>query len=484
MSEQSDGDVNVIGSGPNGLAAAVTLARAGLRVRVFEKADAPGGGTRSSELTLPGFLHDVCSAVHPMALASGFFRRFRLTERIGFVVPDISYGHPLDGGRTGLAYRSLAETADSLGRDGRAYRELFGPLVEHADALAQVTGSRLLQVPRHPLIAAAFGLRVAEQGSPLAEARFREEVAPAMLAGVAAHSVQAIPSFTAAAVSLTLGAFAHARGWPVPLGGSQAIAGALTEDLVVHGGEITTGVEVRDLRELPRARATLFDVTPRALARIARHQLPHSYLRALEAFRYGNGVAKADFALSGPVPWADPALSKTATVHLGGTRAEIASAERTVASGRHSARPFVLVTQPSLFDPSRAPAGRHTLWAYTHVPNGSDVDQTETIVRQIERFAPGFRDTILASSSVTAEALGEYNPNYIGGDISGGLLSVSQVIGRPVLSRDPWRTPAPGLYLCSASSVPGPSVHGLAGWYAARSALRHEFGLPVPSLAP
>jgi phytoene dehydrogenase-like protein len=479
-----DGEVNIVGAGPNGLAAAVTFARAGLRVRLFEREETVGGGARSAELTLPGFHHDVCSAVHPMALASGFFRRFRLTDRVRFVVPEVSYGHPLGGDRAGLAYRSLAETVEALGRDGRAYLQLMRPLVDRADDLAQLTGSALLRIPHHPVLEAEFGLRVAEQGSGLWNARFQDEVAPAMITGVAGHAVRTLPSLAAAGVALTLGAFAHARGWPVPVGGSEAIAQALADDFREHGGEIVTGVEVSDLDELPSARANLLDVSPRALAAIAGRRLPDRYLSALSAFRYGNGVAKVDFALSAPVPWSNTELHRTATVHLGGTREEIARAEREVALGRHSAKPYVLVAQPSLFDSSRAPEGKHTLWAYTHVPHGSDLDQTDAIVRQIERFAPGFRDTILASSSMSARQLSEHNPNYVGGDISGGLLSLSQLVARPVLSADPWRTPGRGIYLCSASTPPGPSVHGLAGWYAARSALKHEFGLGTPSLAP
>lgn len=479
-----DGEVNVVGAGPNGLAAAVTLARAGLRVRLYERAGSVGGNARTAELTLPGYRHDVGSAVHPMAFASGFFRRFRLADRVRFAVPEISYGHPLGPDRAGLAYRSLSETASALGRDAAAYLRLMRPLVEQADALAQLTGSPLLRVPRHPFLGTSLGARVAWQGGPLWNAGFADEIAPAMLAGVAAHAARALPSLPGAGVGLTLSAYAHARGWPVPLGGSQAIADALAEDLLAHGGEILLDTEVRALGELPPARATLLDLSPRALAALAGSSLPEGYRRALLRFRYGAGVAKADFALSEPVPWAHPELARTATVHLGGTRREIARAEREVARGRHSERPYVLVTQPSLFDPTRAPAGRHTLWAYVHVPAGSGLDQTETIIRQVERSAPGFRDTILASAGTTARDSAVLNPNNIGGDISGGLLSVPQLIGRPVLAAEPWRTPVPGLYLCSASTPPGPSVHCLAGWYAARSALRHEFGLGTPSLAP
>jgi len=478
-------DAIVVGSGPNGLAAAVTLARAGLAVRVYEKAPTIGGGARTAELTLPGFHHDVCSAVHPMALASGFFRRFGLERRIELALPDLSYGHPLDGGDAGLAWHDLDRTVDGLGRDGAAYRRLMGPLMEHADQVARFTGSPLLQIPPNPITTLRFGLRALEQGGPAWDARFVETTAPAMLAGLAAHAIRPMPSLETAAAALSLGAYAHARGWPVPIGGSQAIVDAMADDFRAHGGSIVTDTEVGSIDELPPAKAVLFDVTPRALARIAEDRLPSSYARRLRNFRYGSGVAKVDFALSGPVPWANAALAQAGTVHVGGTRAAISRAEASIAAGRHSDDPYVLVAQPSVLDPGRAPAGQHVLWAYTHVPSGSDIDQTEAVTRQIERFAPGFRDLVLASASRTAVEMEAENPNYIGGDIAGGAAGFVQLLVRPVLSLDPWRTPAAGIYLSSSSTPPGPGVHGLAGYYAARSALRHEFGITAaPSLAP
>ncbi|ANJ27109.1 phytoene desaturase family protein [Agromyces aureus] len=473
----TDADAVVVGAGPNGLAAAVTLARAGLRVQVFERGDTIGGGARTAELTVPGFRHDVCSAVHPMALASRFFREFQLARRVELRHPAVAYGHPLDGGAAGLAYRDLDRTVDGLGRDGRAYRRLFEPLVAHADAVAEFTGSNLLGVPRDPVTAARFGLRALEQGSPLWNARFAEQVAPAMLAGVAAHAILPLPGLAPAGVALSLGTYAHARGWPIPVGGSQSIVDALADDLLAHGGTITTNAEITDLRELPRARAVLFDVTPKALVAIVGERMPRRYARALQAFRYGNAVAKVDFALSGPVPWANPELRAAGTVHVGGTRAEIARAERDVARGRHAEAPYVLVSQPSIVDDTRAPAGRHVLWAYTHVPRGSDLDQREAITRQIERFAPGFRDLVLGASSRTALDVERYDPNYVLGDIASGAPTIGQLLRRPVLSTDPWRTPVGGVYLASASTPPGPGVTGLNGWYAARSALRHEFGV-------
>ncbi|HEV7951294.1 MAG TPA: NAD(P)/FAD-dependent oxidoreductase [Glaciihabitans sp.] len=478
-------DVTVVGAGPNGLAAAVTMARAGLKVRVFERNSAIGGGARTAELTLPGFHHDICSAVHPMALASGFFQRFRLQDRIELVLPEISYGHPLDGGRAGIAYRDLARTAEGLGVDGPAWASLFGPLVDRAQKLAEFTGSNLLAIPRHPLTMMLFGLRMLEQGSPAWNTRFTGEAAPAMFSGVAAHSIRPMPSPSTAAAALTLGTYAHARGWPVPVGGSGAIINAMADDLRAHGGEIVVDAEIASVDELPPSRATLLDVTPRALLAMTGDRLPARYASVLENFSYGNAVAKVDFALSGPVPWTNPKLHGAGTLHVGGTRDEIAAAEADVARGRHSDNPYVLVAQPSSFDSTRAPAGSHVLWAYTHVPKNSDIDQTEAIIRQLERFAPGFRDLILATASRTAKDMENYNPNYIGGDIAAGAPGVVQLVRRPVLSTEPWRTPLAGIYLCSSSTPPGPGVTGLPGVHAARSALRHEFGITaLPSLAP
>ncbi|MCU1444231.1 MAG: Dehydrogenase [Cryobacterium sp.] len=483
--QHTEVDAIIVGSGPNGLAAAVTLARAGLSVRVYEKADYIGGGASTRELTLPGFVHDVCSAVHPMALASEFFQRFRLAERIQLVVPEVSYGHPLPGGAAGIAYRDLERTAEELGRDGRAWRNLFGPLVRNVEALGEIIGNQLLRLPEHPVVMARFGMRVLEQGSPLWDLRFTGAAAPAMLSGAFSHSIQSMPSLATAGAGLTLATYAHAAGWPIPVGGSGSIVAALADDLLAHGGDIVTGTTVRDLRELPPARSVILDVTPRSLLHLAGDSLPAGYARALGRFRYGNAAAKVDFALSAPVPWTNQALSRAGTLHLGGTRAEIARAENTVARGRHAEEPYVLVSQPSAFDASRAPDGMQVLWAYTHVPRGSSRDQTETVTRQIERFAPGFRDTVLATSSRTAKELGDHNPNYVGGDIAAGEVTLRQLVGRPVLSTDPWRTPLPGVYMCSSSTPPGPGVHGLGGWRAALSALRNEYGFGVPpSLAP
>jgi phytoene dehydrogenase-like protein len=478
----AEADVTVVGAGPNGLAAAVTMARAGLSVVVLERAGTFGGGSRTAELTLPGFHHDVCSAVHPMAIASPFFRQFGLADRIELVVPEISYAHPLDDGSAGIAYRDLERTADGLGPDGKAWRNLFAPLVDRIDGVVDFTTNQLLRMPRAPLAAAAFALRALEQGTPLWNRRFVQDTAPALLTGVMAHSMARMPQLASAGAGLVLAAHAHARGWPIPLGGSQAIVDALARDLREHGGIIRTGV---DVDELPESKAVLLDVTPRALVAMAGERLPASYRRALEQYRYGNGAAKVDFALSGPVPWSHAALAEAPTVHLGGSRAQIAEAEARTSRGEHAANPYVLVSQPSIVDPGRAPEGKQVLWAYSHVPSGSTRDPIEDVTRQIERFAPGFRDVVLAAASMSASELESYNPNYVGGDIGAGAISIRQLLRRPVLSTNPWRTPLPGVYLASAATPPGPAVHGLSGWHAARHALAEVFGLrAAPSLAP
>jgi phytoene dehydrogenase-like protein len=476
-------DVAVVGSGPNGLAAAVTMARAGLKVRLYEAAPAPGGGLRTTELMEPGHFHDVCSAVHPMALASPFFRQFELSRRIRLVVPELSYGSPLDGGRAALAYRSLDRTAAGLGRDGGAYRRLMAPLQQRVEGITELTLNQLLRIPRDPVAAAVFGLATLQQGSRLWNARFREELAPALLTGVAAHAVAPLPGLAPAAAGLLLGTLAHSGGWPIPVGGSTAIAGAMIEDLEAHGGAVETGARIGSLAELPPVRATLLDVAPPGLLRLAGGRFPARYRRALESFRFGNAACKIDFILSGPVPWAAPGLADAGTVHVGGTRAEMAEAENLVAAGRHPERPYVLVSQPSRFDAGRAPAGRQILWSYCHVPAGSTLDMSEAVIAQLERFAPGFRDVVVKFKVTTAAGLAEYNENYVGGDFGAGLMDLRGLLQRPVLSPVPWRTPLPGVYLCSSSTPPGPGVTGMSGFHAARYALKDIFGLPVPRLA-
>lgn len=469
----------IVGSGPNGLAAAVTLARAGFEVTVRERSATIGGGTATHELTLPGYRHDVCSAVHPMAAASEFFRSFELASRVELLTPEISYAQPLAPGRSALAYRSLGRTVEGLGADGAAWQRLFAPLVERAAELSAIAGSPVLP-PRHLATLIQLGLRILHQGTPAWNLGFRGEEAPALLTGVMAHAIQRLPGLGATAPGLVLATLAHTVGWPIVRGGSGAIADALADDLAAHGGLIETDAEVRDLAELD-ADLVMLDVTPRALLKLAGSKLPGGYARMLRRFRYGDGVAKVDLALDGPVPWADPALAEVVTLHLGGTRAEVAQGEAEVAAGRHPERPYVLVTQPSVLDATRAPDGHQVLWAYTHVPRGSTLDRSEAVITELERLAPGVRDRILAVSSRSAAEVERHDVNDIGGDIAAGAVSFRQLVARPRLSPTPWRTPLPGVWLCSASTAPGPGVHGQSGWLAARAALR-ELGIPEPAL--
>ncbi|WP_426737860.1 phytoene desaturase family protein [Plantibacter sp. 2H11-2] len=477
-------DAVVVGSGPNGLAAAVTLARAGLEVEVHEAADTIGGGLRTQELTEPGFRHDVCSAIHPMVLTSPFFRAWKATERVDYLIPEASYGHPLDRGRAGIAYRDLDRTVGTLGVDGIAWRELLQPVVDRMEAVTEFTLNPLLPIPKRLFDVVPFGLRVLEQGSPAWLRRFEGTVAPGMLTGVMAHTITKLPGLPAAGAGLVLAANAHADGWPLPMGGAQSLADAMVADLEAHGGRVVTGHRVTAVSDLPLSAAVLFDTSPRDMVAAVGSRLPTDYVRALDRFRYGNAVFKLDLAVSEPIPWTNRALLDAPTVHLGGTAEEIAASENAVAAGRHPDRPYVLLSQPSLFDASRAPVGKHTVWAYCHVPKGSRVDMSEAIVDQIERFAPGFRDTIIAQAGRDTVVVERENPNDIGGDISGGEPSLRQLLRRPVVRREPWRTPAAGVYLCSSSAAPGMGVHGMAGFLAAESALRHTFRLPVPSLAP
>lgn len=469
----------VVGSGPNGLAAAVTLARAGFAVTVRERSSTIGGGTATHELTLPGFRHDVCSAVHPMAAASDFFVRFGLASRVELLTPEVSYAQAIAPGRSALASRSLGRTIETLGADGAAWHRLLSPLVEHAAELTAIAGSPVLP-PRHLATLTRFGIRMLHQGAPAWNLGFRGEEAPALLTGVMAHTIQRLPGPSAAAPGLVLATLAHTVGWPVVRGGSGRIADALADDLAAHGGLIETDAEVLSLAELD-AELVMLDVTPRAFAALAGERLPSGYARMLRRFRYGDGVAKVDLALDGPVPWADPALAEVVTLHLGGTRADMARGEAEVAAGRHPERPYVLVTQPSVLDATRAPALHHVLWAYTHVPHGSSLDRSEAVIAELERFAPGVRDRILAVSSRSAAEVEAHDVNDVGGDIAAGAVSLRQLVARPRLSPTPWRTPLPGVWLCSASTAPGPGVHGQAGWLAARAALR-GLGIPAPEL--
>ena len=476
-------DVNVVGSGPNGLAAAVVLARAGLSVQLTERAPSAGGGLRTAEITLPGFRHDLCSAVHPSALASPFFRAFDLTRRVPFVAPEISYAHPFDSGAAAVAYRDVDRTADALGVDGHAWAELFQPLLNRLDGVVAFTANQMLRWPDDAGAALFFAARVLEHGTVLGRPRFRGAAAPALLAGVAGYAPTRQPSLSAAGASLLLAAHAHAGGWGFPLGGAQAIADALLADFEAHGGQVQLNTDVRRPADLEASRVTLLDTSPTFLASFAGTALPPGYQRALRRFRHGSGIFKMDFALSGPVPWTNSEVHYTPSVHLGGTREEILLAAERVKNGGFPARPFVVATQPSVLDPTRAPTGKQVLWAFTHVPPGSGVDMTESIIAQIERFAPGFRERILRTATMSARSLPEHDPNYVGGDILGGKLSLRQLIKRPVVGSRPWQTPVRGLYLCSSSTPPGPAVHGMNGFHAAALALRTSFGIrDIPAL--
>ncbi len=470
-------DAVVVGAGPNGLAAAITLARAGLSVRVLEASDTIGGGLRSAELTLPGFVHDVCSAVYPLAAGSPFFASLGLEEHgLQWIQPKIPLAHPLDDGTAACLHRSIALTAEGLGRDARAYRRLLRPLAAHWDILAPELLRPILHIPKHPFALARFGLPALLPATLLARASFRQEPARALLAGLAAHSFLPLEAWSSSAVGLVLGVAGHAVGWPIPRGGSQAIAAAMAACLRSFGGEIQTGWRLEAWQQLPKARAVLCDLSVWEFERLAGGRLRTGYKRKLTSFRHGPGVCKIDYALSEPIPWTAESCRQAGTVHLGGTLAEIAAGEREVARGGHPERPFVLLAQQSLFDDTRAPQGQHTLWAYCHVPFQSAADMSGRIEAQIERFAPGFQDCILARHVMRPMDLGARNPNLLGGDISGGANDLGQLLSRPTFGFTPYRTPLRGVYLCSASTPPGGGVHGMCGWHAARAALRDVFG--------
>ena len=466
-------DAIVVGSGPNGLTAAIALARKGVSVQVLERAERIGGGMRTEELTLPGFHHDVCSAIHPLAVASPFLRQLPLGEHgLEWIEPPAALAHPFDDGTAALLERSPTATGATLGRDADAWVRHLRPLADSADALLDdLLGP--LRVPRHPLALARFGLQGGLPASLFARLAFRGERARGFFAGMAAHSMLPLSEPATAAYGLVLALLGHAAGWPLARGGSQQLANALASYLQALGGTIETGRQVDSLAELDGASVVLLDTGPRELLRLAGDSLDSGYRRSLERFRYGPGVFKLDWALDAPIPWRAEDCSRAATVHLGGTLDEIAASERAPSIGASAQFPFVLLAQQSLFDPTRAPEGRHTAWAYCHVPNGSTSDLTERIERQVERFAPGFRERILARSAVGPAWFEEHNPNYVGGDINGGAGDLLQLFARPTPSLSPYTTPLPGVFLCSSSTPPGGGVHGMCGYHAARVALRH-----------
>lgn len=480
---QSSYDAVVVGAGPNGLAASIVLSGAGLSTLLIEAHESPGGGARTASSTLPGFAHDVCSTVHPLGVASPYFRTLELERHgVGWCDPPLSLAHVLRDGSAVTLERSLTATASGLGEDAQAYLDLMGPFVERApELLRAILGP--LRFPEAPLLLARFGLTGLSSLSGVAMRRFASARTRALLAGMGAHAMQPLEAPATAAFGLVLALAAHVAGWPVARGGSQCITNALVSVFRQQGGELELGRRVEAFEELPRAKAYLFDVTPRQLLHIAGGELPAGYRARLRRFRYGPGVYKLDWALRGPVPWRDPACRRAATIHLAGDLADVARAEALVHRGAISDQPFVIFVQPSLFDSSRAPAGLHTAWAYCHVPIGSRRDCSEAIEQQIERFAPGFGQLVLARSSTDTDALERYDANYVGGDINGGSALVTQLFTRPVARLDPYATAAPSIFLCSSSTPPGGGVHGMCGYWSAASALRKVFGLAAPPLA-
>lgn len=483
LGERESYDAVVVGSGPNGLSAAIVLAQTGLSTLLIEAKATPGGGARTSELTLPGFLHDVCSTVHPLGVASPFFRSLDLSgEGVEWCEPPLALAHVLRDGSAVTLARSLNETAQGLGADAQAYLDVMSPFVERAsELLYEILGP--LRVPRAPLLLARFGLSALGSLEGFATRNFSSPGTRALLAGMGAHAMQPLNAPATASFALVLALSGHIAGWPIAKGGSRAITDALVQIFRRHGGELALGHAVENLAELPRARAYLFDLTPRQLLHIAGHALPTSYRQRLHGFDYGPGVFKMDWALSGPVPWRDPLCRQAATVHLSGTLEDVARAEAAVKQGRVAQRPFVIFVQPSLFDAARAPAGQHTGWAYCHVPLGCQADASSLIEEEIERFAPGFRSLVLARSVMNADDMERYNPNYVGGDINGGSATITQLFTRPVARLDPYSTPNPQLFLCGSSTPPGGGVHGMCGYWAAHSVLRRLFGRAAPPLA-
>lgn len=479
--KKRDYDAIVIGSGPNGLAAAILLQQNDLSVLLLESKDTIGGGMRSAELTLPGFVHDICSAVHPLAVASPYLKTLPLADYgLEYLYPEINAAHPFDDGTAATLQGTVAQTAALLGADAKAYQNLMQPVVNNWPLIAPaVLGP--LRWPKHPLAMAQFGLKAMPPATLMAK-KFKTEKTKGLWAGMAAHAIQPLSNLTTSAIALVLMANGHLTGWPVPKGGSQQIANAMAAYFTSLGGTVQTGFYVKNLQQLPSAHAILFDVTPKQLLQIAGHRFSNLYRRQLQRYRYGMGVFKVDWALDGPIPFTAPECRQAGTVHLGGTLAEIADGEQQIWHNRHPQKPFVLLAQQSVIDNTRAPQGQHTGWAYCHVPQGSTINMTNIIEQQVERFAPGFRDRILGRYTMNTEQMEAYNSNYIGGDINGGALTLNQLFTRPALRWSPYRTSAKGLYLCSSSTPPGGGVHGMCGYWAACRALRDVFGRKLEGL--
>lgn len=479
--EKREYDAVVVGSGPNGLAAAILMQQNGLSVLIIEGKETIGGGMRSAKLTLPGYLHDICSAIHPLAVSSPFFQTLPLAEYgLEFIYPDIAAAHPFDDGSAAILKQSIAETAVQFGIDQKAYIDLIQPVVADWPLIApDVLGP--LHIPKYPVAMARFGLKALRSASSV-EQRFVTVKAKGLFAGMAAHCMQPLTNLSSAATALVLMSAAHVKGWPLPKGGSQQIANALASYFASLGGKIETSTYITSLDQLPSSNAVLFDITPRQLLQIAGYKFSGIYKWQLQRYRYGMGIFKIDWALDGQIPFTNELCRQAGTVHLGNTFADIASSEKSAWNGQISEKPFVLMAQQSIFDRSRAPEGKQTAWAYCHVPGGSTLDMTEAIERQVERFAPGFRDRILAKHVMNSAQVEAYNPNYVDGDINGGAFDLEQLFTRPALRWSPYRTSAKGLYICSSSTPPGGGVHGMCGYHAAKRALKDVFNISVKPL--
>jgi phytoene dehydrogenase-like protein len=479
--EKREYDAVVVGSGPNGLAAAILMQQYGLSVLLIEGKETIGGGMRSAELTLAGYLHDVCSAIHPLAVSSPFLATLPLVEHgLKYIYPDVAAAHPFDNGSAAFLKNSIDETAGQFGVDAQAYNDLIKPVVNDWPSIApDALGP--LHFPKHPLAMARFGLNALRSASSVA-GRFKTEQAKGLFAGMAAHCMQPLTNLSSAATALILLSTAHLKGWPLPKGGSQQIANALASYFVSLGGQIETGMYIQSLAQIPAAKAVLFDIGPKQLLQIAGHKFSNIYKWQLQRYQYGMGIFKIDWALDGQIPFTNQLSKQAGTVHLGNTFSEIAESEQSTWNGKHPGKPFVLLAQQSLFDHTRAPADKHTVWAYCHVPNGSTLDMAEAIEKQVERFAPGFRERILAKHVMNSVQIEEYNPNYVGGDINGGAFDLGQLFTRPALRWSPYRTSAKGLYICSSSTPPGGGVHGMCGYHAAKRALKDIFDISVKLL--